>query len=72
MSMVAGGPAERAGIHRGDVIRSVDGTKILDPTQLSSFIQKKRPGDHVSVVVDRGGSSQTLQVTLGTRPASTP
>jgi S1-C subfamily serine protease len=54
------------------VIRSVNGTKILDPSQLSAVVEKYQPGDRVPVVVDRGGNSQTLEVTLGTRPASTP
>jgi putative serine protease PepD len=70
--MTAGGPADKAGMRTGDVIRRIDGTSITNAQQLSTLIQKKQPGDQVTVVVDRGGSSQTFQVTLGTRPASTP
>jgi putative serine protease PepD len=71
-SLVSGGPADDGGVQVGDVIRSVNGTKILDPSQLSAVVEKYQPGDRVPVVVARGGSSQTLEVTLGTRPASTP
>jgi putative serine protease PepD len=71
-SLVSGGPADDGGVQVGDVIRSINGTKILDPSQLSAVVEKYQPGDRVPVVVDRGGSSQTLEVTLGTRPASTP
>jgi putative serine protease PepD len=68
---VPGGPASRAGLRIGDVIKSVDGKKVTDPTQLSNLISSKTPGDQVSVVVERSGASRTVQVTLGVRPAST-
>jgi putative serine protease PepD len=70
-TLTPGGPAERAGIRPGDVIRSVGGAPIGNPQQLSVLIAKKQPGERVPVVVDRGGNSQTLEVTLGTRPART-
>jgi putative serine protease PepD len=70
-SLVPGGPAQRAGLQIGDVIKSVAGQKVADPTQLSTVVSNKQPGDTVSIVVVRGGSKRTIQVTLGTRPAST-
>jgi len=70
-SLVPGGPAQSAALHVGDVIKSIDGKKIVDSTQLSTLVSAKTPGDQVAVVVDRGGVSRTVQVTLGTRPAST-
>jgi S1-C subfamily serine protease len=70
-SMVPAGPAVRAGLRVGDVIKTVNGRKVLDPTQLSTLISAKQPGDQVTVVVERGGSTRTVQVILGTRPAST-
>ena len=70
-SVVPAGPAARAGLQVGDVIKSVAGKRILDPTQLSTLVSSKAPGEKVAVVVERGGVSRTVQVTLGTRPAST-
>src|SRR4051794_32666654 len=70
-SLVPGGPAERAGLQIGDVIKTVGGQKIADPTQLSIVVSKKAPGDRVPVVVVRNGKTLTIQVFLGTRPAST-
>ena len=70
-STVPGGPAARAGLRVGDVIKSVGGSRVLDPTQLSTLVSSKQPGDQVPVVVERGGVSRTVQLTLGTRPAST-
>ncbi|HEX6713536.1 MAG TPA: trypsin-like peptidase domain-containing protein [Thermoleophilaceae bacterium] len=70
-SVVPGGPAARSGLQVGDVVKSVNGKRVHDPTQLSTVISSKTPGDQASVVVERGGVSRTVQVTLGTRPAST-
>jgi putative serine protease PepD len=69
-SIVPSGPASRAGLRVGDVIKNIAGKRITDPTQLSTLVSAKTPGDQVSVVIDRGGTSRTIQVTLGTRPAS--
>ena len=70
-SVVPGGPADRAGLQVGDVIQSVAGQRVVDPSQLSTLVSAKSPGDQVPVVVRRGGASQTIHVTLGIRPAST-
>jgi putative serine protease PepD len=70
-SVVPSGPASRGGIQVGDVIKSIGGKRIVDSTQLSVIVSAKTPGDQVSIVVDRNGTTRTLQVTLGTRPAGT-
>jgi S1-C subfamily serine protease len=70
-STVPGGPASRSGLQIGDVIKSIDGKRIVDSTQLSILVSQKTPGDQVAVAVQRGGTTRTIQVTLGTRPAST-
>jgi putative serine protease PepD len=69
-SVVPGGPASRGTLRVGDVILSINGKKIVDPTQLSTLIAAKTPGDTVTVVIKRDGAKKTVQVTLGTRPAS--
>jgi S1-C subfamily serine protease len=71
-SVVSGGPAERAGIHTGDVITSIDGRPIGKPADVTQAISDDRPGKVVSVEVQRDGSMVTVRATLGTRPASTP
>jgi putative serine protease PepD len=69
-TLVPGGPADRAGLQIGEVIKSIGGKKISDPTQLSIIVSRYKPGDQVPVVVSHNGSTRTVQVTLGTRPAS--
>ena len=69
-SVDASGPAAKAGIRQADVIVSVDGTAVTQREQVVSLIGEKRPGDSVSVTIDRAGQSLTLNVTLAARGAS--
>ncbi|WP_231121806.1 YlbL family protein [Motilibacter peucedani] len=46
----------------GDVVRSVDGKPASTPESVSSAIQAHTPGDPVSMTVERGGKTLTLQV----------
>jgi putative serine protease PepD len=71
-SVVPGGPADKAGIRRGDLIKTIDGQTVVDPSTLSSAIALKKPGDKVAVEFDRNGLTQSLDVTLGMRPNKTP
>ena len=72
MRAVPGGPADRAGIKTGDVITSVAGKTIRDPSDISTAIAGKSPGDRVTVEVQRSGRTEGIDVTLGTRPNRTP
>ena len=63
-------PADTAGIKTGDVVVKVDTTSITTAQDLTSVVGDHQPGDKVVVVVNRGGSEHTFQVTLATRPVS--
>jgi S1-C subfamily serine protease len=39
---------------------------------VADAIASRSPGDRIEVEVTRGGSTETLAVTLGTRPESAP
>jgi putative serine protease PepD len=63
-----GTPAERAGLHAGDVITSVNGKRIRSSSELTRAIEKRNPGDTISVTYTRRGVAHTVRVTLATRP----
>ncbi len=65
------GAADRAGIQPGDVVISVDGTRINDVAQLQTTINSYSPGDEVTVTIIRDGEKQELDVTLRNRQGST-
>jgi putative serine protease PepD len=63
-----GGPADKAGLQHNDVIKGVDGAPVHDPTELSSIIDSKKPGDKIKIDIERNGLRQDIEATLGTRP----
>jgi serine protease Do len=63
------GPAAKAGFKTNDNIVAFDGQKIADTDELTALLRKKKPGDKVTVKVQRARETVTLQVTLGTRPS---
>ena len=66
--VVAGSPAEQAGIQPGDRILAIDGRKIESFTDISSIVALK-PGREVDVVLQRGEQKLSLRVRLGEREA---
>ncbi len=80
-----GGPAAAAGIHGGDrvaqagmrrimlggdVIVAVDGQKVASQFDMNVLLNRKRPGDTVTVTLYRGGKKMDLPVKLGERDGS--
>jgi S1-C subfamily serine protease len=83
--VVAGGPAEEAGIEGGDdkvrfqaaqylaggdVILQVDGHDIVGPNDLGEIIAARQPGEVVSVTLLRNGERREIELKLGKRPDS--
>jgi len=62
------GPADDAGINKGDVITGFDGTPVISAEQLGDLIHQQKPGDKVDVVVENGSGTETKTATLGTNP----
>ncbi|MCK0192887.1 Do family serine endopeptidase [Arenibacter sp. F20364] len=56
--------AQKAGIEAGDVIVKVDGIDVSTSPRLQEIIGQHRPGDKLSVVVNRKGKEREFEVTL--------
>ena len=63
-SVAENSAAERAGVKRGDVIRSFNGQPIHDFNALRNRVADAVPGSNASVVVVRDGAEKTLTVKL--------
>ena len=67
-SVQAGGPAEKAGIKRGDVITAINKQPVVDNNSLRNAVASMPPGSNVEVTVMRNGRDQNLQVALAELP----
>jgi len=56
--------AEKAGLKKGDIITALDAKKINGFSDLTSYINTKRPEEIVNVSVIRDGSKKTIPVKL--------
>ncbi len=63
--VVPGGPADKAGIRRGDVIVAIDDKPIADNAELIVAIRARRPGDKVRFTIERNGEKRSVDVVLG-------
>jgi putative serine protease PepD len=66
--VVAGSPAEQAGLQAGDIITSIDGKQATSNIQLQEVTLTKNPGDTVELEYLRGGRTEKTTVTLGKQP----
>jgi len=66
-SVVAGSPADQAGLKVGDTITSVDGKKVTKGTELVADIAARKPGSKVTLSFLRNGKPQETSVTIADR-----
>jgi serine protease Do len=64
-----GGPADKAGLKPGDVIRKFNGRSVNDSSDLLAMAANTNPGTPVTLDVLRDGQEHTVKVTLEQRPA---
>ncbi|QIL83441.1 DegQ family serine endoprotease [Diaphorobacter sp. HDW4A] len=60
-----GGPADKAGLQSGDVIRSVNGQKIVASGDLPAVVGMATPGTKIDMEIWRQGKREQLSATLG-------
>jgi len=70
VKLVSGGPADKAGLSRGDIITQVDDQKVETIADLHEALEQHAVGDKVTVTFDRNGSTQTASVTLAEMPSN--
>ena len=60
-----GSPADKAGLKSGDVVRKVNGQRIIGSADLPALVGTSLPGDKISMDVWRDGKIVSLTATLG-------
>src|SRR5712692_7038089 len=67
-----GSPAERAGLHTGDLVVAVNGVAVTSGTQLRNTIGLTRIGEEVELTVDRKGAERKVAVHVDPAGPSAP
>lgn len=67
-SVQTGGPAEKAGLKRGDVITAINKQPVIDTNVLRNLVAGMPPGSTVDVTAQRNGRDQSFQVALAELP----
>jgi len=60
-------PADRSGLHKGDIILSLNDRAVESSDAFTEMIRARKAGDTVAIRVLRDGNRQTLSVKLGAR-----
>lgn len=59
-----GGPADQAGVKRGDILLSIDDQEVNSPLDVLRVLEAHETGDEVSLVLMHGDERRTLTATL--------
>ena len=70
-SIGAGTPAEIAGLHANDVVRSVDGEPVTTADGLRTLLAGTAPGTTLTFSIEREGQPLTITATLAQNPSRT-
>lgn len=70
-SIEKGGPADRAGIQRGDILTHING-KALDSDEAGRLFATAKPGETVRFTIQRGGDNKTVSVKAAHRTTPMP
>jgi serine protease Do len=66
--VVAGSPAEKGGLRRGDIVQTLNGKPVENANQLSRTVAAMKPESKVTIQVFRDGKPVTVTLTIGTMP----
>lgn len=67
-SVTKGSAADKAGVERGDVIVSIDGTPVTDGNMLRNRVASAKPGSSVSLGLVRDGRDTSVRARLQELP----
>ncbi|HEY5994655.1 MAG TPA: Do family serine endopeptidase [Gallionellaceae bacterium] len=70
--VVRGGPADKAGVKRGDLLTMINDKPLTDSTTMLEVISAITPGKTVPLKLMRSQTEKVIQITVGKRPKPKP
>ena len=68
MNVVAGSPAEKAGLRPRDILLGIDGRRIGNSNAVRSYVSLKQAGDRIELKVVRGQKEMTVPISIEPMP----
>jgi Do/DeqQ family serine protease len=69
VEVVPGGPAQRAGLRRGDVVTHINGRKVRSSADLRNQVGLLAPGEPIELRVVRDGQTRTIRARIESVPS---
>lgn len=63
--IVPNSPASKVDLKEGDIINSIDGMELETMNDLKQYVYTKKPGDIITVTINRGKINKEVTITLG-------
>jgi serine protease DegQ len=70
VDVLRGGPADRAGVRRGDILLEVEGQSVASTSAMLDAIARLSPGSRARFRILRGERSFEVQITVARRPVA--
>ncbi|WP_373479713.1 HhoA/HhoB/HtrA family serine endopeptidase [Geminocystis sp.] len=70
VKVVPNSPAAQAGLKSGDIIQSIEGEKMADPSQIQKKVESSQVGSDLTLNLQREKQSLKIPVTLGILPTT--
>ena len=68
--LTSGGPAAKAGLAAGDIVKAIDGADVVSYSEFASELVVREPGSKVKLSVLRGKDAKEIEATMIARPGT--
>lgn len=69
-NVMPGGPADKAGLQKGDIILKANDNKIKTPDDITDVVKKSKAGTKLTLEILRKGKTEFISLTLAEKPVS--